>query len=44
MNKKQRVLLLLGLNFLAQLLAGIYASQKIADILGYQPALYGSLS
>ena len=44
MNKKQRVLLLLGLNFLAQLLAGIYASQKIADILSYQPALYGSLS
>ena len=44
MNKKQRVLLLLGLNFLAQLLAGIYASQKIADILDYQPALYGSLS
>lgn len=44
MNKKQRVLLLLGLNFVGQLIAGIYATQKIADILGYQPALYGSFS
>lgn len=44
MNKKQRVLLLLGLNFVGQLIASIYATQKIADILDYQPALYGSLS
>lgn len=44
MSKKQRFLLLIGLNFFAQLIAGIYASQKIAEVLEYQPALYGSLS
>lgn len=44
MSKKNRLLLLLGLNLLAQLIAGIYACQSIAEILDYQPALYGSFS